>query len=238
MFIENIESFARKNIITKENGTGHIDYKVISSINIKKFLEGRQSYFSSYELWNIAKEKFPSIVDEMEKVEKDSGVSIDKIDRIYYEIFVPRFYDASICEGIIIWNFERAFNFIPLPVTDDEDRKKKIDTRALYTPLNQLIQAQVKKKPKEFTDEWWKKTNRNLDKAEKFYKKRPELFLVEFDEDKSKRRFIHWRDENGVWWSLEFTGSFGRNDNFHKSFGLLLGQVISQKKYSRSHLRF
>ena len=228
-----IRNFARNNMLTKKdkNSIGHIDYKVISKVNIDKFMEPMKTYYSSYELWTIAKEMFPSIVEEMKNIQRKTGMQWKDIDRIYLEEFSVCCYDGSICEAISTWFVKYAPGFVLIPVSDDDDRNFGIDVRALCLRNNQLIQIQVKKKPPVFTNDWWREVDDKLDKAQKKFVIRPDVFVIDFDEVNRMKRSLTWYDRYNRPTTVSFPKSFGRSQHFQKQFNELIDLMSRQEKY-------
>ncbi|PHA62882.1 hypothetical protein [Bacillus wiedmannii] len=225
------------NMLTKKDGTGHIDYPTIAEVNIKKFLKGKQSYFHSIQLWEIAKELFPSIVEEMNQLSQELEVPISEVDTLYLESFRPKVYDASTCEAIVQWQFEKANGFERLPVTSDEDRIYKIDTRALFKENQTLLQVQVKKKPtflfEEHEIDYREKLTKDLRRCETKFGRKPEVIFIDFDEFNKNKRHAYWKDEDGTTHRISFPGGLARNKNAESLFSQLFNIMINQKKYQK-----
>lgn len=216
------------NILLKnKQGVGIIDYKELSKINVDKFLEGKNTYYTSNELWKIAKEIYSSSFKYyLERIAKEENVTQKDVNNELRKLFQYRVYEASIIEAICIWNIKNSKDYVLEPLTDDEDRNNKIDIKYRHKETQIVFNVQVKK---------WRK-NFNIDKrANELYVQinlygAPAIYFeIEFSEKDRNSRKLFLKDLENVIHVINFPGTFGRSKSFNEQFIALLDIVLEQR---------
>ena len=223
-----LEYRCSSSLLRNKQNIGIIDYKRLSKMNIDKFLEGKNSYYNSNELWSLATEIYQDkFSKEVTKISIEEKVSKQSVIQEFRRQFQYRIYEASIIEAICIWNISRSKNYNLESVSDDEDRNNKIDVKFRHKETQICINIQVKKWRKNIdidkrTNELW--TQISIYGVPALY------FEINFSEKDRNKRTLYYIDnvENSVR-EVDFKNTYGRGKDFHDRFIELLDCIHNQQ---------
>lgn len=214
-------------LLRSKIGVGIIDYKEISNLNIENFLDKDGKYLTSNDLWKIAKSMYSDdFFFYVSLISKEFKVSHSEVYKVLRELFQHRVYEASMIEAICIWNIAKAEDYVLEPVTDEEDRKNKIDIKFRHRETQLIFNVQVKK---------WRKNIDHNKRASEMYSQitaygAPALYFeVDFSETERNRRTLYIRDLDYSVHKISFNRTFGRGKDFNKSFASILDLIVTQR---------